>query len=395
MELSAVLRHAVEKVPFYSRAYNITAADSIERFEILDRSAVVGNEASFLATDVDRSRLLVSRTSGTTGTPMTIWHSEKERSAAALALWRRRRWFGVSSPAQRSCRYYGYRRRQGNDYTMEPVYREGNVIHLNWFDLSPATLGVHYKAIVDHEPVWIQGPPSALGRFATFLLDTGLPMPKSVRLVELTGEAISGADRAVIEAAFPQAGVASYYGSREMWLIAYECPEGSMHSAPESVHFELEEDEVFPEKPFATVILTSHIFVSMPLIRYRMSDRVQLSSGYCACGRGGTILSSVMGRQADFAHTIDGEPVLAHYFQFVIHQLNFEQRKSVLRYQVEQRGHSFIFRLEVGEGWSSSSQTRLRALMADRFPGQDVLVEIGPLEVGGKFRNFLPDLDRR
>lgn len=390
MHIDELIAHAVATVPYYRSRYRAVPA-SIERLTPLDRAEIVNNEEAFISDRVDPATLVVSTTTGTTGMPIRLRQAAAERTHAALALWRARRWYGVLSPRQPSCRFYG--RREGTStsaYSFPRISAKGPVLTFNWFDLSDAAFREYHRAMCAHQPVWFQAAPSVLGRFASWLTQHRLAPPASLRLIELAGEVTSPADRAAMREAFPDTAIADSYGSQETWCIAYECPAGALHVQEDNVLVELLDPAVSDDAVTGDIAVTNLHFAAMPLLRYRLSDRVSMARTGCACPRGGPIVREVLGRTVEFATTRTGEDVHPHFFRVVVNQCNADHPQAIRRFQFVQEGLTIRSRIEPGRGWRPEVLPLLERLLERRFTGQVGPVEVGPIEAnqGHKFRTF-------
>ena len=103
--------------------------------------------------------------------------------------------------------------------------------------------------------------------------------------------------------------VTDRYGCEEVGLIASECEEHSgMHLNIEHLFVEFVKNDGFLADPgeLGKIVLTDLTNRAMPLIRYQVEDVGVATDRKCACGRGLPIMSSVIGRVADFLIKNDG-----------------------------------------------------------------------------------------
>lgn len=187
MKLEEMLTHSIRTVPHY-RGLNLTDACTLQDFPLLDRQIISGRSESFLSECYSHDELTSYRTSGTTGFPLQFYMHRGDRARAALALWGARRWYGIRSPSEPTCRFYRYAGYELTE-TQEPRLTRINrrvdwrrdVMQFNAYDLTSDAFAEYWHAMNDHAPRWFQGPPSVVGRFASWMLDRGNSGAKSIR----------------------------------------------------------------------------------------------------------------------------------------------------------------------------------------------------------------------
>ncbi len=122
--------------------------------------------------------------------------------------------------------------------------------------------------------------------------------------------------RVAIEAAFG-ARVFDEYGASETGLVAAECEHHRKHLFEDLVVIELVDESGQPTpvgQTAARVLVTPLYGRTLPLIRYEMSDRLQLSDAPCPCGRPFLVVEKIDGRSEDLLRlrARDGRGVALH-----------------------------------------------------------------------------------
>ena len=100
--LQQVLKHAYETVPFYRQAWDdagvhpqdVKSLDELKRFPIVTKQHVRTREADFLSRSYDVKKLIVKRTSGSTGVPLTVRIDEAGKQWKAACTIRADQWSG-------------------------------------------------------------------------------------------------------------------------------------------------------------------------------------------------------------------------------------------------------------------------------------------------------------
>jgi phenylacetate-CoA ligase len=104
--------------------------------------------------------------------------------------------------------------------------------------------------------------------------------------------------------------VINEYGARDGGLLAYECPEGSMHIVAENVFLEIDEQTTISgNSQSGDVLVTNLDSFAYPFIRYRLGDQVTLTDKQCKCGRGLPCLDNIEGRKTDWLTDRTGKKI--------------------------------------------------------------------------------------
>jgi phenylacetate-CoA ligase len=271
--------------------------DDLTEWPVLAKDRVREQPRAFV--DPAADDLYEEHTSGTTGTPLTLWWDRAAvRGWYALVEARSRGWHGVSRadrwallggqlvvPAART----------------RPPYGVWNAAlhqrYLSAWHLSPSTAGDYAAQLRRTRPTHLLGYPSALSTLARLCLDGGHELPQP-RVVLTNAEPLLDHQRDVIAEAFG-CPVRDTYGLAELVVGAAECEAGTLHLWPEVGQVECLDGDL---------VATGLLNRAMPLVRYRVGDRLAGPVRWdpCACGRGLPTLPRVEGRDDDVVVTPDG-----------------------------------------------------------------------------------------
>jgi phenylacetate-CoA ligase len=313
--LRFVLCRAASRVPHYRRLWEKRpggAADEVSKWPVLEKESLRLAPLDFLADDCDRRRMYHEHTSGTSGKPVNLWLSrEVVRAWYALAEARWRRWYGVSRRDRWAI--------LGGQLVTRVTSRRppfwvwnavSNQLYMSSYHLAPDLISDYLKALRDYRVRYLVGYTSALNALAQEVLWQALDnVPLSV--VITNAEPVLDHQRAAISAAF-QCPVRETYGMSEAVAAASECEAGTLHMWPEVGDIEvLEGNRRLPAGQTGDLVTTGLLNADMPLIRYRVGDRIALAeeNGLCPCGRTLPVLRSVEGRADDVLVTADGRKV--------------------------------------------------------------------------------------
>lgn len=337
--------------------------------------------------------LLIIRTSGTSGSPLTVWwtRSTAERWYALYEA-RIRRWNGVTRHDRWGI--FGGRLVTDARRTKPPFWvwnRTLAQLYLSSYHISPASVGAYVHALRSHELRHLLGYPSALAALASLALEQGLEAPP-LDVVVTNAEPLSPAQREVIATWFG-CPVRDTYGMAEAVCGASECEHGGMHIWPEAGIVEVLDDNDAPVPAGTTgrLVFTGLLHDAMPLIRYEIGDRGALAptDEACACGRGLPRFQSIEGRADDVVITPDGRR---------IGRLDptFKGDMPIREAQIEQLDIDHLIVRVVPRGnFTEADEARLRTSLQERVGAMTIdiqCVERIPRGARGKLRAVISRL---
>jgi phenylacetate-CoA ligase len=164
-------------------------------------------------------------------------------------------------------------------------------------------------AIDDFKPEFIGGYVGMLGHLA-LLKETGLGDHISPHYVAATGSVLDPFLKSFIEKTF-HAKVFEVYGATESGLIGFQCKQGNYHLMSDLVYAEfLRNGHPVSSGEAGEMIITKFHGRGTPIIRYNaINDIVAPLDGACPCGKAGTLIKKVYGRN-DLALYLPGGRVL-------------------------------------------------------------------------------------
>jgi phenylacetate-CoA ligase len=302
--LVRLVRQAAAAVPHYRRAIGPARAAAfsgpadLAGLPVLDRRALSGPATGGLLADgFTPDTTKPATTSGSSGVPVTVHNSERDLAylravhlddmlAAGLRPWDRVAYFRVMP------------------FLRHPLERLGLVatVHVD----TSAPLDRQVDAFLAGRPTFVVGFPSVVLGVVEELERRGVRY-RGVRNVLFGGERLSPAARARIVDHFG-ARASEVYATVETFTIARSCREGRLHVRRGDVVVEVERDDgtVALEHGEGDVLVTRLRSEAMPLIRYRVGDRVAIAATSCGCGAPGPVVDAVHGRSEDRLTAPDG-----------------------------------------------------------------------------------------
>ncbi|MCE5308728.1 MAG: AMP-binding protein [Acidobacteriales bacterium] len=395
--LGYVLDRAATRVPYYRelwtqrrRSGDSSSWERIENWPILEKRVLRENPRAFVADDCDPRHMFAEHTSGTTGTPLSLWASR-----AVLHNWyalfeaRCRRWYGVTRHDRWAI--LGGRLVTPCRQRKPPFWvwnKALNQLYMSSYHLAPDLIASYFRAIEDYQVRYLYGYPSALLALAVTARETGWK-PPSLRVVITNAEPLYDYQRRQMEDGF-QTKVRETYGMSEMVAAAGECESGHVHWWPDVGFTEIKGQEGDAAED-GELICTGLLNTDMPLIRYRVGDRVRCcrTSAKCECGRTLPLAGAVEGRSDDVIYTVDGraigrlDPVFKADLQVEEVQIVQEARQKLVVWYVPARG------------FDASTTTALRERLRERVGAMQIdlrKTDTIPRGPNGKFRAVICNL---
>jgi phenylacetate-CoA ligase len=312
------------------------------------------------------------KTSGTSGTPLTIVQSIGNMAREEGFVYRQLRWIGYRH-GQRRAWIRGdivcdARPRDGRYWCRDWV---GNMLLMSSYHLSNSTIGRYVDALERFDPVVIHAYPSSIAALASWLNAAGRRYRgASLRGVMTSSETLEPDVRAAVVQAFGVT-VFDWYGQSERVAAIGTCEYGRHHVLTDYGSVALLAPE--PERGGACELVGTTLGnAAMPLVRYRTGDAVLPSKHPhgCPCGRVFPTVDAVIGRQEKIVALPDGRLIarLDRIFQ--------DHDRHMVEGQVLYRGNGqFSLRVVALEGFGDGDAQALVDKFLLRVPGVQVSVE--------------------
>jgi phenylacetate-CoA ligase len=389
-ELSALVRYAAARVPFYRdlyaahgvRAASFNGLQDLHALPIVDKQQIRAAAAHSRRVG---ARDVTIRTSGSTGEPFEfqIDHSHDQwRKAQYLRPYisngvhlRHRILRLTAHPRHRAAWFtrLGLLRERQLDCASDPAFTAGE-----WERLRPDVL---------------QGYPSSLRLLAHHCLERGRTLQPAPQLVFTDSELLLPDTRALLEEQFG-APVLDVFGTFETDNIAFQCLQREgYHVATDCVVLEIVRDgKPVPIGEEGEIVVTVLGNRTLPFIRYNLRDIGRLSQQPCPCGLSFPLLAVLQGRANDQIVLANGArrpppAILAHLARFI---------DTILQYQLRQIGFGcFELLIVPSSRFSEGSRGEILRGIATALGNAKVelrLVDTIPPDPSGKRRAFVSAL---
>jgi phenylacetate-CoA ligase len=331
--LANLLRYCAKEVPYYQKLFpeiglnaDAISADNaqecLSKIPILNKEILRQEGEQFLARSAARFDPKPITTSGTTGTPLTVYWDRGSNVMEFCSIQRLWRWAGVRIGQP----FLDLRSRVFTGEEKHLVRRGSAVFTRNWkangleFSsdyIDASNLAQYYAVLRRYRPMLVRGHPQAIQHLASLLRRQGLDgwRPKAVTTAS---ETLYAFQRNEIEKTW-QVPVLDSYGLKEHNVFIAQCSKGGYHVSPEYGICEIVDDNGKPVGPGQEgwVVATGLHNYAQPLLRYHTFDRAVAGDGsLCSCGRTLPTVQGIIGRIDDCLYTSDGKRISGMHFAF-------------------------------------------------------------------------------
>jgi phenylacetate-CoA ligase len=393
--LRRLLDHAYWNCPFYRERFDgkglvpgdIQTLDDLRQVPVLEKQDIQGRRDWLVARGWPDHDLLLNRTGGSTGSPLTFYLSRDRKCSRAAATVRHNRWAGWDVGDKVALLWgaprdaaHGWRARLRSRLLERTLFLDAGHV-------TEAKLLAFHAKLKRFRPRVILAYAQAAVLFARFLRARGLDAYRPHALVT-SAEVLEPEQRTLLEQVFG-CRVFNRYGCRETSVVASECPaHDGLHVMAEGLYVEV----VRGSEPAAAgesgaILLTDLLNYAMPLIRYRVGDVGEWQEGVCGCGRGLPRLRHVAGRVTDFLVGTDGRLVSGPFLSLYL----IGQRPSLGQVQIwQERAGEAHYRIRPPEGRVSDEDLQYLRDGTRQYLGEGArvsweVVEELPSEPSGKY----------
>lgn len=302
-QLRALINHAYNNVPYYHNLFqsnNLLPADILSihdlvKLPILTKDDVRTHQQRLRAQNFDNRSVIKMYTSGTTGTPLTLYYDKsKEYLNFDPYIWRFFGWGGHTIKG-RAAKLAAWTLPEGQIYSYNPVR---NLLILSAYTLSDAAVEDYAQAFKKYDIQFIDTYPSSMELLVRFLRAKGIKRPVPMKAIFCHSEFIHDWQRSLIED-YWGCKCFDWYGLEERVILGIECEQHTgLHLCSDFGITEFIED---PKTGLSRIIATSITNFAMPMIRYDTGDAGHLLEKPCRCKRGFPLFRLNGGRTKSFA----------------------------------------------------------------------------------------------
>lgn len=329
--LADLMRHAAAEVPHYGPLFRETGIDPdqirpdsamglLRRLPILQKESLRAQPGQFLARNREQFKPKEITTSGTTGTPLTVYWDRDSNVLELCCIQRLWRWANFR-PGQpfldlRSRSFEGDKNviRAG-----EAVYKHTRVIKGLEFSsdfIDSSNVRDYHELLLRFRPRLVRGHPQSIQHLATLLDRTGLGgwQPHAITTAS---ETLYDFQREEVQRIWPVP-ILDSYGLKEHNVFITQCEQRGYHIYPEYGICEILDDHGNPVGPGEEgwIVATGLHNRAQVLLRYNTADRAVAAGGgeVCPCGRTLPIVKRLIGRIDDCVVLRDGRRYSGMHF---------------------------------------------------------------------------------
>lgn len=390
-----IVNHAYRTVPFYRKWYDecgvdvqeIKSLDDLHKLPILTKNMAKKNQANMVSNAYSKRSLVKCLTSGTTGAPMTIYHTRDSLAFQWAVWWRHKSRFGLSRTDRHLT--FGARIPIDQNQSMPPYWRKDHInnrVYLSTYHISERTLPDILAFLNRSKFDFFTGYPSAMFILASLIEESGLKLINSPKYIVTGSDALLPKYKETISRVF-KAPVTEQYGMVEFAGNMAKCECGLFHEDFECCYIE---DMPFDNSELGALLLTGWGNFAMPFIRYEVGDFALRSNQACKCGRNSKCFSSIEGRLEDYILTPDGRRIIG------MNQV-FEYAKHVKEIQIHQSAtDQIVFRVVPEDGFGVEDKEALTREF-QRRAGTDISIRFTTVDSlerssSGKLKAVISDV---
>ena len=318
--LREIVQHSYEHVPYYRQIMDtrglkpsdVRRATDLTNLPVLTKDLVRANLRRLVADNVPSRKLLLSRTGGSTGSPLAFYTTADDwfshgRARGLIAM----DWadihmgdrtvsfpagFGLPTRKERALRPLIQRLRRSREIDVKSISDDSLP------DIIEAIRRIRPRALIAY--------PTVLALLAQYIKETDKAAPP-VHAVLTGGEQMFPHQRSLVRDVFGHEPF-SRYGSHENYLLGTECDQHQgFHMFVQDLVVEVVDDSgmPLPSGQEGHVLVTNLHARGMPFIRYDTGDIASWVAESCSCGRSMPLLNNLVGRSCDVIITPSGKRV--------------------------------------------------------------------------------------
>jgi phenylacetate-CoA ligase len=316
---------------------NLRNLSELTRVPVLAKQTIKNSPSDFV--DLKSNWLVEDHTSGSTGNPLTIYLTQKQKALEFAYVLRFYRRFGYRL-GDRMVAFRSYIPSSDDALKWNFVKRRNELL-FSVYHMTPENLRQYIQEFNSFRPKFVRGYPTSIYIVALFAVQHQLELHPP-QAVFCSSEVLTEEQKKIIEKAFGAPAV-NWYGSNERAITASQCQYlKNLH-----VHEEAGILEVINEEGTSSledsaivegeIVVTGLINSAMPLIRYKLGDVGIISKDPCKCGFNGLSLVQIKGRADDIIVTSKGKSVPPVRFYTL-----FEKHPNVNMFQIVQQSDQEI-----------------------------------------------------
>lgn len=367
IQLLEIAEYAYKEVPFYSELAedmkinirDIKSKNIFNELPLIDKDMFQKGSGLTLSRRYYSypysSRIMIRRTSGSTGKYLKIYWDYQDNIKSLIELWYNRRKYYDIHPKDKYCFFYT------TEYSANKLVEEAEIsMALDKRSLGFSKNNLNEVKMIDicqrmyeFDPAYLLVQPSMAVLIMECMKKNQMPGLRNLKYIELTGEMHLDTVRNAIENFFGCA-VCNQYGCNETNCIASERGDRELYIHSSNVYVEIIRNGiVVPDGECGDIYVTSLTNYAMPFIRYKTGDQ-----GILGVRNGRQTLKLVKGRESQFV--IDEEKNKLPFYIFIrpIEYINEHLGMIINQFQIVQKDiNKFIVRFSINPSYNGWKRT--------------------------------------
>lgn len=339
-----LIEYLIKFNPYYSQLLrtnniDITKTKSVksilDKFPITDKEYIRSHELNWITTN-SKVKLTSATTSGSTGFPFKIFHSNISRDIKTANKYRLFKWHKIERWEKQL--YLGCTYGPKISFLSKfKIFINDKFIHnRHVFDFTTITdenILIAINKINSLNPSSIWAYPSIVSEISQYMLKNSIVLnTKLLKGIILSGEGHTEHTKNLVYKAFGIYPI-DEYNSNEGFM-AGSCENGNLHLMEDTLIAEiLHEDGSISNSGHGELLITFLYSFDFPFIRYKIGDIVTISLEKCKCGRTFKVITSVDGRKGSFVYNGDKKISNATCNHFITKS---PFMNSIIKYQIVQ-----------------------------------------------------------
>lgn len=280
----------------------------------------------------------IGLSSGTTGNPGIILASENDRAVWVATVLKNI--VGIQWRKRKVAFFL-----RANSSLYQSV--NSRILEFRYFDLS-RPMEQLLSELSDYQPSIIVAPATVLEHIAVNQKNSAAQIPEQLVSV---AEVLDTPTRNLLTEKFPGVQISEVYQATE-GLLGYTCKKGKIHLNEDQVHFECipfqehEDKATTSTSRIVQIIITDFTRQTMPMIRYKMEDLLELEDNPCSCGNKNILVNRIIGRKEDCLRFKNDQGKIIWLFPDVIRQWIVRSDSGIKNFRVTQTD-DYILELEL------------------------------------------------
>lgn len=280
----------------------------------------------------------IGLSSGTTGNPGIILASESDRATWVATVLKK-----IVGLTWRKRKLAFFLRANSSLYQSV----NSRILEFRYFDLS-RPMDQLLTELASYQPSIIVAPATVLEYIA--MNGTSSSDKKPEQLISVA-EVLDAPTRNLLYEKFPGIQISEVYQATE-GLLGFTCKKGKMHLNEDQVHFEYipfqenEEKAKTRTSRIVQIIITDFTRETMPMIRYKMEDLLELEEHPCSCGNKNTVVKRIIGRKEDCLRFKNDQGKTIWLFPDLIRQWIIRADSGIQNFRVTQT-EDYMLELEL------------------------------------------------